>query len=169
MPELFQQLLLGSSAFCFSTQGICRRLFQPSPHHCLAIFPNCQFFTCKSVECNCSSKENRMSQCSSIPLSFYDRILYKMWLWFGFFFNVEAQNTLNIVTGNFHFVPPFKSCVILAFPCSLQVSHRFRELMRLFHTSCDGSSEDEEDATSTSNTDQLSDKDLLLSEDEPDD
>lgn len=50
-----------------------------------------------------------------------------------------------------------------------QVSHRFRELMRLFHTSCDGSSEDEEDATSTSNTDQLSDKDLLLSEEEPDD
>ncbi|KAI1229942.1 YY1-associated protein 1, partial [Lamprotornis superbus] len=36
-----------------------------------------------------------------------------------------------------------------------EVSHRFRELMRLFHTSCDGSSEDEEDATSTSNTDQL--------------
>lgn len=50
-----------------------------------------------------------------------------------------------------------------------QVSRRFRELMRLFHTSCDGSSEDEEDATSTSNTDQLSDRDLLLSEDEPDD
>ncbi|XP_057254212.1 GON-4-like protein [Pezoporus wallicus] len=49
-----------------------------------------------------------------------------------------------------------------------EVSHRFRELMRLFHTSCDGSSEDEEDATSTSNTDQLSDKDLLLSEEEPD-
>lgn len=58
--------------------------------------------------------------------------------------------------------PPWISCV-------LQVSHRFRELMRLFHTSCDGSSEDEEDATSTSNTDQLSDKDLLLSEEEPDD
>ncbi|KAM9368502.1 GON-4-like protein [Phaethornis superciliosus] len=50
-----------------------------------------------------------------------------------------------------------------------EVSHRFRELMKLFHTSCDGSSEDEEDATSTSNTDQLSDKDLLLSEEEPDD
>uniref|UniRef100_A0A8C3PNT9 GON-4-like protein n=1 Tax=Calidris pygmaea TaxID=425635 RepID=A0A8C3PNT9_9CHAR len=50
-----------------------------------------------------------------------------------------------------------------------EVSHRFRELMRLFHTACDGSSEDEEDATSTSNTDQLSDKDLLLSEEEPDD
>lgn len=50
-----------------------------------------------------------------------------------------------------------------------EVSHRFRELMKLFHTSCDGSSEDEEDATSTSNADQLSDKDLLLSEDEPDD
>ncbi|KAM6039477.1 GON-4-like protein isoform 3-T3 [Chlamydotis macqueenii] len=50
-----------------------------------------------------------------------------------------------------------------------EVSHRFRELMRLFHTSCDGSSEDEEDGTSTSNTDQLSDKDLLLSEEEPDD
>ncbi|KAK2518165.1 GON-4-like protein [Columba guinea] len=50
-----------------------------------------------------------------------------------------------------------------------EVSRRFRELMRLFHTSCDGSSEDEEDATSTSNTDQLSDRDLLLSEDEPDD
>ncbi|XP_074836972.1 GON-4-like protein isoform X3 [Carettochelys insculpta] len=47
-----------------------------------------------------------------------------------------------------------------------EVSHRFRELMRLFHTSCDGSSEDEEDATSTSNTDQMSDKDLLLSEEE---
>ncbi|XP_065509875.1 GON-4-like protein [Caloenas nicobarica] len=50
-----------------------------------------------------------------------------------------------------------------------EVSRRFRELMRLFHTSCDGSSEDEEDATSTSNTDQLSDKDLLLSEEDPDD
>ncbi|XP_068778360.1 GON-4-like protein isoform X2 [Struthio camelus] len=50
-----------------------------------------------------------------------------------------------------------------------EVSHRFRELMKLFHTSCDGSSDDEEDATSTSNTDQLSDKDLLLSEEEPDD
>uniref|UniRef100_K7FJ22 GON-4-like protein n=1 Tax=Pelodiscus sinensis TaxID=13735 RepID=K7FJ22_PELSI len=50
-----------------------------------------------------------------------------------------------------------------------EVSHRFRELMRLFHTSCDGSSEEEEDATSTSNTDQLSDKDLLLSEEEQDD
>ncbi|XP_062454024.1 GON-4-like protein isoform X2 [Rhea pennata] len=50
-----------------------------------------------------------------------------------------------------------------------EVSHRFKELMKLFHTSCDGSSEDEEDATSTSNTDQLSDKDLLFSEDEPDD
>ncbi|XP_067395239.1 GON-4-like protein isoform X2 [Emydura macquarii macquarii] len=50
-----------------------------------------------------------------------------------------------------------------------EVSHRFRELMKLFHTSCDGSSEDEEDAASTSNTDQLSDKDLLLSEDEQDD
>uniref|UniRef100_A0A8C3L3A3 GON-4-like protein n=1 Tax=Chrysolophus pictus TaxID=9089 RepID=A0A8C3L3A3_CHRPC len=50
-----------------------------------------------------------------------------------------------------------------------EVSHRFRELMKLFHTSCDGSSEDEEDATSTSNADQLSDKDLLLSEEEPDD
>ncbi|KAM8794443.1 GON-4-like protein [Eudromia elegans] len=50
-----------------------------------------------------------------------------------------------------------------------EVSHRFRELMKLFHTSCDGSSEDEEDATSTSNTDQLSDKDLLLSEEDPDD
>lgn len=63
----------------------------------------------------------------------------------------------------------------LSGPCSLwlsllpQVSHRFRELMKLFHTSCDGSSEDEEDATSTSNADQLSDKDLLLSEEEPDD
>uniref|UniRef100_A0A8C8RN63 GON-4-like protein n=1 Tax=Pelusios castaneus TaxID=367368 RepID=A0A8C8RN63_9SAUR len=50
-----------------------------------------------------------------------------------------------------------------------EVSHRFRELMKLFHTSCDGSSEDEEDAASTSNTDQLSDKDLLLSEEEQDD
>ncbi|KAM6309331.1 GON-4-like protein isoform 3-T3 [Podargus strigoides] len=50
-----------------------------------------------------------------------------------------------------------------------EVSRRFRELMRLFHTSCDGSSEDEEDATSNSNADQLSDKDLLLSEEEPDD
>ncbi|XP_050785990.1 GON-4-like protein isoform X2 [Gopherus flavomarginatus] len=49
-----------------------------------------------------------------------------------------------------------------------EVSHRFRELMRLFHTSYDGSSEDDEDATSTSNTDQLSDKDLLLSEEEQD-
>ncbi|XP_053460662.1 GON-4-like protein isoform X2 [Nycticebus coucang] len=38
-----------------------------------------------------------------------------------------------------------------------EVSHRFRELMQLFHTACEASSEDEDDATSTSNTDQLSD------------
>ncbi|KAJ6656996.1 hypothetical protein lerEdw1_002997 [Lerista edwardsae] len=47
-----------------------------------------------------------------------------------------------------------------------EVAHRFRELMTLFHTACDGSSEDEDDATSTSNTDQLSDKDPGLSEEE---
>ncbi|XP_069506054.1 GON-4-like protein isoform X2 [Ambystoma mexicanum] len=49
-----------------------------------------------------------------------------------------------------------------------EISRRFRELMRLFHTSCEVSSEEEEDATSTSNTDQLSDRDLPLSEDEQD-
>ncbi|XP_001367046.1 GON-4-like protein isoform X1 [Monodelphis domestica] len=49
-----------------------------------------------------------------------------------------------------------------------EVSHRFRELMQLFHTACEGSSEDEDDATSTSNTDQLSDRGDLLSEEEPD-
>uniref|UniRef100_A0A8D0HHR9 GON-4-like protein n=1 Tax=Sphenodon punctatus TaxID=8508 RepID=A0A8D0HHR9_SPHPU len=47
-----------------------------------------------------------------------------------------------------------------------EVSDRFKELMTLFHTSCDGSSEEEEDATSTSNTEQLSDHDVLLSEEE---
>ncbi|XP_054850044.1 GON-4-like protein isoform X2 [Eublepharis macularius] len=47
-----------------------------------------------------------------------------------------------------------------------EVAHRFRELMALFHTACDVSSEDEDDATSTSNTDQLSDKDPVLSEEE---
>ncbi|XP_072493920.1 GON-4-like protein isoform X3 [Notamacropus eugenii] len=49
-----------------------------------------------------------------------------------------------------------------------EVSHRFRELMQLFHTACEASSEDEDDATSTSNTDQLSDRGDLLSEEEPD-
>uniref|UniRef100_A0A8C0X1F8 GON-4-like protein n=1 Tax=Castor canadensis TaxID=51338 RepID=A0A8C0X1F8_CASCN len=49
-----------------------------------------------------------------------------------------------------------------------EVSHRFRELMQLFHTACEASSEDEDDATSTSNTDQLSDHGDLLSEEEPD-
>ncbi|XP_078297488.1 GON-4-like protein isoform X1 [Panthera onca] len=49
-----------------------------------------------------------------------------------------------------------------------EVSHRFRELMRLFHTACEASSEEEEDATSTSNTDQLSDRGDLLSEEELD-
>lgn len=49
-----------------------------------------------------------------------------------------------------------------------EVSHRFRELMQLFHTACEASSEDEEDATSTSNTDQLSDRGDLLSEEELD-
>ncbi|XP_072840394.2 GON-4-like protein isoform X2 [Pogona vitticeps] len=34
-----------------------------------------------------------------------------------------------------------------------EVAHRFRELMTLFHTACDVSSEDEEDGLSTSNTD----------------
>ncbi|XP_060125604.1 GON-4-like protein isoform X3 [Zootoca vivipara] len=47
-----------------------------------------------------------------------------------------------------------------------EVAHRFRELMTLFHTACDVSSEDEEDGMSTSNTDQLSDKDPILSEEE---
>ncbi|XP_042537452.1 GON-4-like protein isoform X2 [Dipodomys spectabilis] len=50
-----------------------------------------------------------------------------------------------------------------------EVSHRFRELMQLFHTACEASSEDEDDATSTSNADQLSDHGDLLSEEEPDD
>ncbi|XP_051054652.1 GON-4-like protein isoform X26 [Phodopus roborovskii] len=50
----------------------------------------------------------------------------------------------------------------------LEVSHRFRELMQLFHTACEASSEDEDDATSTSNTDQLSDHGDLLSEEELD-
>ncbi|XP_043858333.1 GON-4-like protein isoform X3 [Dromiciops gliroides] len=49
-----------------------------------------------------------------------------------------------------------------------EVSHRFKELMQLFHTACEASSEDEDDATSTSNTDQLSDRGDLLSEEEPD-
>ncbi|XP_074079373.1 GON-4-like protein isoform X3 [Macrotis lagotis] len=49
-----------------------------------------------------------------------------------------------------------------------EVSHRFRELMQLFHTACEASSEEEDDATSTSNTDQLSDRGDLLSEEEPD-
>ncbi|XP_007946657.1 GON-4-like protein [Orycteropus afer afer] len=49
-----------------------------------------------------------------------------------------------------------------------EVSHRFRELMQLFHTACEASSEDEDDATSTSNTDQLSDHGDLLSEEEMD-
>lgn len=58
-------------------------------------------------------------------------------------------------------------CGLTLPPRSLQVAHRFRELMTLFHTACDGSSEDEEDAASTSNADQLSDKDPGLSEEEP--
>lgn len=49
-----------------------------------------------------------------------------------------------------------------------EVSHRFRELVQLFHTACEASSEDEDDATSTSNTDQLSDHGDLLSEEELD-
>ncbi|XP_035923378.2 GON-4-like protein isoform X2 [Halichoerus grypus] len=49
-----------------------------------------------------------------------------------------------------------------------EVSHRFRELVQLFHTACEASSEEEEDATSTSNTDQLSDRGDLLSEEETD-
>ncbi|XP_039107256.1 GON-4-like protein isoform X2 [Hyaena hyaena] len=49
-----------------------------------------------------------------------------------------------------------------------EVSRRFRELMRLFHTACEASSEEEEDAASTSNTDQLSDRGDLLSEEELD-
>lgn len=49
-----------------------------------------------------------------------------------------------------------------------EVSHRFRELMRLFHTACEASSEEEEDAASTSNADQLSDRGDLLSEEELD-
>ncbi|XP_015277661.1 PREDICTED: GON-4-like protein [Gekko japonicus] len=47
-----------------------------------------------------------------------------------------------------------------------EVAQRFRELMTLFHTACDVSSDDEDDGTSTSNTDQLSDKDPVLSEEE---
>ncbi|XP_052036060.1 GON-4-like protein isoform X3 [Apodemus sylvaticus] len=50
----------------------------------------------------------------------------------------------------------------------VEVSHRFRELMQLFHTACEASSEDEDDGTSTSNADQLSDHGDLLSEDELD-
>lgn len=50
----------------------------------------------------------------------------------------------------------------------MEVSHRFRELMQLFHTACEASSEDEDDGTSTSNADQLSDHGDLLSEDELD-
>lgn len=53
-------------------------------------------------------------------------------------------------------------------PFSPQVSRRFRELMRLFHTACEASSEEEEDAASTGNTDQLSDRGDLLSEEELD-
>ncbi|XP_054419108.1 GON-4-like protein isoform X2 [Pteronotus mesoamericanus] len=51
---------------------------------------------------------------------------------------------------------------------STEVSHRFRELMQLFHTACEASSEDDDDATSTSNADQLSDHGDLLSEEELD-
>ncbi|XP_029437111.1 GON-4-like protein isoform X2 [Rhinatrema bivittatum] len=47
-----------------------------------------------------------------------------------------------------------------------EVSRRFRELMRLFHTSCDGSSEEEEEDMSTSNTEQLSDRDVQCSEED---
>ncbi|XP_036045312.1 GON-4-like protein isoform X3 [Onychomys torridus] len=50
----------------------------------------------------------------------------------------------------------------------VEVSHRFRELRQLFHTACEASSEDEDDATSTSNADQLSDHGDLLSEEELD-
>ncbi|XP_059269718.1 GON-4-like protein isoform X9 [Mustela nigripes] len=49
-----------------------------------------------------------------------------------------------------------------------EVSHRFRELVQLFHTACEASSEDDDDATSTSNADQLSDRGDLLSEEELD-
>ncbi|XP_036872672.2 GON-4-like protein isoform X1 [Manis javanica] len=49
-----------------------------------------------------------------------------------------------------------------------EVSHRFRELVQLFHSACEASSEDEEDAASTGNADQLSDRGDLLSEEEPD-
>ncbi|ELK02773.1 GON-4-like protein [Pteropus alecto] len=49
-----------------------------------------------------------------------------------------------------------------------EVSHRFRELVQLFHTACEASSEDEDDAASTSNADQLSDHGDLLSEEELD-
>ncbi|KAG8146893.1 hypothetical protein E2320_013976 [Naja naja] len=47
-----------------------------------------------------------------------------------------------------------------------EVAHRFRELMTLFHTACDVSSDDDEDGMSVSHADQLSDKDPALSEDE---
>ncbi|ETE62348.1 GON-4-like protein [Ophiophagus hannah] len=47
-----------------------------------------------------------------------------------------------------------------------EVAHRFRELMTLFHTACDDSSDDDEDGMSASHADQLSDKDPILSEDE---
>lgn len=40
--------------------------------------------------------------------------------------------------------------------------------MQLFHTACEASSEDEDDAASTSNADQLSDHGDLLSEEELD-
>ncbi|XP_022346850.1 GON-4-like protein isoform X1 [Enhydra lutris kenyoni] len=49
-----------------------------------------------------------------------------------------------------------------------EVSHRFRELVQLFHTACEASSEEDDDATSTSNTDQLSDRGDILSEEELD-
>ncbi|XP_044122458.1 GON-4-like protein isoform X7 [Neovison vison] len=49
-----------------------------------------------------------------------------------------------------------------------EVSHRFRELVQLFHTACEASSEEDDDATSTSNADQLSDRGDLLSEEELD-
>uniref|UniRef100_H2ZYA2 GON-4-like protein n=1 Tax=Latimeria chalumnae TaxID=7897 RepID=H2ZYA2_LATCH len=49
---------------------------------------------------------------------------------------------------------------------AVEVSRRFRELVQLFHTACDGSSEEEEDAISTSNMEQLSDREQQATDEE---
>ncbi|KAL7978132.1 hypothetical protein Chor_005119 [Crotalus horridus] len=63
--------------------------------------------------------------------------------------------------------PPIFHALRITAASSMQVAHRFRELMTLFHTACEVSSDDEEDGMSTSNADQLSDKEPALSEDDP--